>query len=75
MNKFIRITIGSTIFGLIVAMISFCYWFQFGIKLKPAELKPLWQATMPPPMSISPIFLLLLGFLLLGIFGLRRKKQ
>jgi hypothetical protein len=29
---------------------------------------------MPPPLSISPVILLLLGFLLLTFFGLRRKK-
>jgi len=74
MNKFIKITIGSTIIGLMVIMISFCYPFQLGINLKPVELSPLCQATMPPPLSISPVFLLLLGFLLLAVFGLRRKK-
>jgi MYXO-CTERM domain-containing protein len=74
MNKFIKATIGSTIIGLLVIMISFCYRFQLGINLKPVELRPLCQATMPPPLSISPVVLLLLGLLLLAVFGLRRKK-
>ena len=75
MNKFIKITIGSTIFGLMVIMISFCYRFQLGLNLKPVELRPLCQSTMPPPLSISPVFLLLFGFFLLAVFGLRRKKS
>ncbi len=74
MNKFIRITIGSTILGLMAIMISFCYRVQLGINLTPGELSPLCLATMPPPLSISPVFLLLLGSLLLAVFGLRRKK-
>lgn len=74
MNKFIRVTIGSTIFGLMVIMISFYYQFRIGTNLTPVEVRPLWQATMPPPLSISPVFLLFLGFFLLAVFGLRRKK-
>ena len=58
MNKFIRVTIGSTIFGLMVIMISFYYQFRIGTNLTPVEVRPLWQATMPPPLSISPVFLL-----------------
>jgi hypothetical protein len=74
MNKFIKITIGSTILGLMLLMIPFCYRFQWGLNWQPVELSSLCQATMPPPLSISPVFLLLLGFLLLAVFGLRRKK-
>ena len=74
MNKFIKISIGSMIFGLMVIMIAFCYRVQLGLNWTSVELRPLCQSTMPPPLSISPVFLLLLGFLLLAVFGLRRKK-
>ena len=74
MNKFIKITIGSTIIGLMVIIISFCYRFELGNYVKPFELQPLCQSTMPPPLSISPAFLIQLGFLLIAVFGMRRKK-
>lgn len=74
MNKFIKITIGSTIIGLILIMISFCYRFELGNYVKSFELQSLYQSTMQPPLSISPAFFIQLGFLLIAAFGLRRKK-
>jgi hypothetical protein len=73
MNKFIKITIGSTILGLMAATLFFWYS-QIVSHLQPADLRPIWQSTMPPPLSISPVFLLLVGFFLLAILRLRRKK-
>ena len=73
MNKFIKITVGSTILGLMAATLFFWYS-QFVNQLKPADLRPIWQSTMPPPLSISPVFLLLIGLFLLAIIGLRSKK-
>jgi hypothetical protein len=75
MNKFIKITIGSMVFCLIALKFSFYHRFQIGTDLSPLKGRPLWQSTMPPPLSISPVFLLLLGFLLLAVFGLRRKNS
>jgi len=46
-------------------------WIQQMVKLDPTGFKPV---TLPPPMSISPIVLLLIGVLFLGFCGLRRKK-
>jgi hypothetical protein len=70
MNKFIKITIGSTVFGLMAVTIAF--WYSYFVK--PADLKPIWQSTTPPPLSLSPVWLLLVGFLLLAFLRLRRKN-
>lgn len=77
MNKLSKITKYSTILGFTVVTFAFCYWisriFQWS-KFEPTGFSPIWHSTMPPPMSISPLILLLLGFLLLGFCGLRRKN-
>ena len=49
MNKFIKITIGSTIIGLMVIMISFCYRFELGNYVKPFELESLTNLPCRPP--------------------------
>ena len=77
MNKTNRITICLSILGLMVATLFYWYganWINHLVKMDTAGFRSVWHPTMPPPMSISPIILLLLGFLFLGICGLRRKK-